>query len=71
MVLRDPVKSVAAEGVATAKITNKRGPLRAATRKRRMTITTKTTSSASTSSRRLQRLCASTVVPRCTPHTAS
>ena len=68
MVLRDPARSVAAKGVAAAKITNKRGPLGAATRKRRMKIMT---SPASTSSRRLQRLCVSTVVPRCTPHTAS
>ena len=56
------------QGVAAAKITNKRGLLGAATRKRRMMITMRTTS---TSSRRLQRLCASTVAPRCTPHTAS
>ena len=53
MVLRGPARSVAAKEVTAAKITNKRGPLGAGTRKRRMMIMTRTTSPVSTSSRRL------------------
>ena len=71
MVLRGPARSLVAKGVTAAKIINKRGPLGAATRSRKTTIMTRMTSPASTSSTKLQRPCVSTVVPRCTPHTAN
>lgn len=70
MVLRGPARSVAAKEVTAAKIINKRVPLGAATRRREMMIIMRTTSPASTSSRKLRRPCASTVAPRCTPLTA-
>ena len=70
MVLRGPSRSMEAKEVTAAKIINKRGPLGAAIRRKMMTMT-RTTSPASMSYRKLQRPCASTVAPRCTPHTAN
>ena len=63
MVPRGPARSVAAKGVAAAEITNKRGPLGAATRKRQMMVMTRTMSPATTSFRKPQRPCASKVAP--------
>ena len=71
MLLRGPARSVAAKEVAAAKIINKRGPHGAATRRKKMMIMTRTTSQASTNSRKLQRPCASTVAPHCTPLTTN
>jgi polynucleotide 5'-kinase involved in rRNA processing len=71
MVLRDLARSVAAELVAAAKIINKKGPLGAVTRSKKTMAMMRTTSPASMSFRKLQRPCASTVVPRCTHLIAS
>ena len=65
MVLRDLVRSAVAEKVATAKTSNKKGLLEAATRKRVMMIMMMTTSPASTSFRKLQRLCVLMEAHRC------
>ena len=54
---RDPARSVAAKEAVAARITNKRGPLGAATRNKKTTIMTRTTSLVGKGSRTLWRPC--------------